>query len=60
VEFANCGQADAVGRYPVHFHMAAAVPPGTYLRACAVHDSHFRAVTIHGTQVRCCILRVLH
>lgn len=39
-----------VGRYPVHFHMAARVPAGTYLRSCAIHDSLFRAVTLHGTQ----------
>lgn len=50
VEYANCGQHDEVGRYPVHFHMAARVPAGTYLRSCAIHDSLFRAVTLHGTQ----------
>lgn len=49
VEFADCGQ-DAPGRYPVHFHMAGQVPPGTYIRAASVHDSRFRAVTLHGTQ----------
>jgi hypothetical protein len=30
--------------------MAAQVPAGTYLRACSVHDSHFRAYALHGTQ----------
>ena len=49
VEFDNCGQ-DAIGRYPGHFHLAGQVPPGTYVRAAAVHDSNFRAVTLHGTQ----------
>ena len=50
VEYTNCGQADSHGRYPVHFHMAARVPAGTYVRAAAVHDSNFRAYTLHGTQ----------
>jgi hypothetical protein len=50
VEFDGCGQADFIGRYPLHFHMAAAVAPGTYVRAASVHDSNFRAVTLHGTQ----------
>lgn len=52
VEWVNCGQAEPVhGRYPVHFHMAARVPAGSYVRSCAVHGSHFRAYTLHGTQV---------
>lgn len=50
VEFDNCGQTDSIGRYPVHFHMAARVPAGTYVRAASIHDSNFRAVTLHGTQ----------
>ena len=50
VEYDGCGQADAIGRYPVHFHMAGAVPTGTYVRATAAHHSNFRAFTLHGTQ----------
>jgi cell migration-inducing and hyaluronan-binding protein len=30
--------------------MAGQVPAGTYVRASSVHDSLFRAITLHGTQ----------
>nr|CCA22904.1 hypothetical protein DDB_G0287365 [Albugo laibachii Nc14] len=50
VEFRNFGQADKIGRYPIHFHVAGYAPNGTFLRYNAIHDSNFRAITVHGTQ----------
>ena len=44
------GQGDFQARYPFHWHLAGAVPAGTYLRASSIEDSLFRGVTIHGTQ----------
>ncbi|RYY35104.1 right-handed parallel beta-helix repeat-containing protein, partial [archaeon] len=41
---------DMIARYPIHWHMAGSVPAGTYVRACSMTNSIFRAVTIHGTQ----------
>jgi len=60
-EFAYLGQG-AIGRYPVHFHMARKTPqpkatstyptpsPLNYLKDCSIHDSMTRFVTIHATQ----------
>jgi hypothetical protein len=62
VEFAYLGQGGAIGRYPVHFHMARKTPqptatsgdptpaPLNYLKDCSIHDSMTRFVTIHATQ----------
>lgn len=50
VELQNVGQGDQIGRYPLHFHVAHRVPAGTFLRQNSIHYSHFRAITIHGTQ----------
>ncbi|EQC37087.1 hypothetical protein SDRG_05314 [Saprolegnia diclina VS20] len=50
VEISAFGQGDIVGRYPIHFHLCGAAPPGTLLRANSIRDSFMRAVTIHGTQ----------
>jgi hypothetical protein len=49
VELSNMGQANSVGRYPVHFHMCGQVPVGTYVRYNSIHHSNFRCVTIHGS-----------
>lgn len=48
VSVVNGGQNE-IGKYPFHFHMDGVMPDGTYLRDCAVVDSNFRCVTIHGT-----------
>jgi hypothetical protein len=48
VSVVNGGQNE-IGKYPFHFHMDGVMPSGTYLRDCAVVDSNFRCVTIHGT-----------
>lgn len=50
VEIRNFGQADKIGRYPIHFHVAGYVPDGTFIRYSAIHNSNFRAITVHGTQ----------
>ncbi|TMW60723.1 hypothetical protein Poli38472_000765 [Pythium oligandrum] len=50
VEFHNFGQGDQLGRYALHFHLAGRVPADTFLKYNAIHDSNFRAVTLHGTQ----------
>ncbi len=60
VEFYQLGQGGALGRYPVHFHMARSVPQpdltqtppflGTYLADSSIVDSMTRFVTVHATQ----------
>ena len=50
ISILNGGQGDFQARYPFHWHLAGAVPAGTYLRASSIEDSLFRGVTIHGTQ----------
>eukprot|EP01065_Artemidia_motanka_P032170 TRINITY_DN39209_c0_g1_i1.p1 TRINITY_DN39209_c0_g1~~TRINITY_DN39209_c0_g1_i1.p1 ORF type:complete len:997 (+),score=230.82 TRINITY_DN39209_c0_g1_i1:54-2993(+) len=48
VELRRMGQANLVGRYPVHWHVAG--PSwGSYVRNSSVHDSFQRCVTLHGT-----------
>ncbi len=64
VEVHRCGQAGALGRYPLHAHMQSYNLPngptepsdGTllgdvdvFVRNCAVHESVNRAIVIHGT-----------
>eukprot|EP00210_Caulerpa_lentillifera_P009344 g8908.t1 len=46
-EFTLCGQAFALGRYPVHFHLLHNVQD-SYVRGCSIHHTFNRAVTIHG------------
>ena len=46
-EFTHCGQPQILGRYCIHFHMAAEVPT-SFVRGNAVHESFARVVTIHG------------
>jgi len=60
VELYQLGQGGALGRYPVHFHMARSVPQpdltqtppflGTYLADSSIVDSMTRFVTVHATQ----------
>lgn len=65
VEFRRMGQAGAIGRYPIHWHMNSYNMPsgmnspsdGTFLgvkttdfvKRCSVHQSGQRAIVIHGT-----------
>jgi hypothetical protein len=58
VEYYELGQGGVIGRYPVHFHMARAVPQpvlsppydGTYIADSSIHDSMTRFITVHATQ----------
>lgn len=65
VEFRRVGQAGALGRYPVHWHMASYNMPdgigipsdgtlmglcnGQFMRNCSVHTSSQRMMVLHGT-----------
>ena len=65
VEFRRVGQAGAIGRYPLHWHMVSYNMPdgmtlpsdgtflglasGQYVKNCSIHQSSQRAITIHGT-----------
>ena len=42
------GQRGRMGRYPLHLHMMGAAN-GTSISDCAVRDSYFRCVVVHGT-----------
>lgn len=48
VEFAQMGQAQKMGRYPVHWHLAGDVS-GQYIKDSAIHDTYNRCITVHGT-----------
>ncbi|KAG1658049.1 hypothetical protein FOA52_004208 [Chlamydomonas sp. UWO 241] len=48
VEFQQMGQAFRLGKYALHWHMKGNVT-GQYINGCAIHRSHNRAVTVHGT-----------
>merc|ERR1711879_268439 len=43
------GQLNEMGRYPFHFHMMGDVNKKSFFRYNAVHNSYFRAFTIHAT-----------
>jgi cell migration-inducing and hyaluronan-binding protein len=47
-EIRQCGQPKIIARYCSHFHMAGEVP-NSFVRGLAVHHSHARVLTIHGT-----------
>lgn len=65
VEFRRVGQAGALGRYPIHWHMMSYNMPdgmglpsdgtflgeatGQYVKRCSIHESSQRAIVIHGT-----------
>lgn len=49
VEFKQLGQGGRKGHYPVHFHMARGVPPGTWLKDSSINESMTRWVAIHST-----------
>eukprot|EP00754_Rhynchopus_humris_P021028 Rhum_TRINITY_DN14723_c0_g2::Rhum_TRINITY_DN14723_c0_g2_i1::g.112480::m.112480 len=42
------GQRGRMGRYPLHLHLMGAAN-GTSISDCAVRDSYFRCVVVHGT-----------
>jgi hypothetical protein len=48
-EFRVMGQKQALGRYPIHWHMQLDHGQGQYLKNCSIHQSSNRAVTIHGS-----------
>lgn len=48
-EFRQMGQAFALGRYAIHWHMQGRLGYKQYIRGCAVHNSYNRATTVHGT-----------
>lgn len=48
VEFRDMGWHGALGRYPVHFHLAGDMT-GSYLENSSIHHAFNRAVTLHGT-----------
>lgn len=50
VEFHLMGQKSLLGRYPMHWHMAAGDGAGQYLKDSSIHQSFNRAVVIHGTE----------
>lgn len=49
VELVNMGQRGQLGHYPIHWHLAGAVP-GQYIRNSVVWRSNNRCVTVHGTR----------
>ncbi|MGH7058753.1 MAG: hypothetical protein ACREFH_00070 [Stellaceae bacterium] len=50
VELADLGQGGKLGHYPVHFHMARQVPPGTIIKDSVVNESNTRWYVVHATQ----------
>lgn len=46
-EVRHMGQAFRLGRYAIHFHLSGSMN-GSYVRQCAIHHSHNRALTAHG------------
>ena len=49
-EFTKLGQQGIVGRYPLHWHMAGDLTPGTsYVRSNSIHHTLQRCVTCHGS-----------
>ena len=50
VEFYQLGEGGRIGHYPVHFHMARQVPPGTYVKDSSIWDSMTRFIVVHATQ----------
>ncbi|MBM3898536.1 MAG: G8 domain-containing protein [Gemmatimonadetes bacterium] len=49
VELANMGQRGKLGHYPIHWHLAGAVPQ-QFIRNSAIWRSNNRCVTVHGTR----------
>ncbi len=49
VELANMGQRGKLGHYPIHWHLAGAVPQ-QFIRNSSIWRSNNRCVTVHGTR----------
>jgi len=49
IELFNMGQEGELGRYPFHWHMLGEKGKDQYIKNSSVHQSHNRAITIHGT-----------
>lgn len=47
-EFTRMGQAGVMGRYPIHFHLVKDAST-SWVRGNAIHNTHQRCLTIHGT-----------
>jgi len=47
-EIRKCGQPKIIARYCSHYHMVGEAP-NSFVRGIAVHHSHARVLTIHGT-----------
>jgi hypothetical protein len=57
-EFRHLGMEGQLGRYALHFHLAAETMRGSYVIGASIWDSANRWLTIHGTQyliVRDCV-----
>jgi cell migration-inducing and hyaluronan-binding protein len=48
IELVRMGQMGVMGRYPLHWHLAGAVP-GQFIRNSSIRNSYQRCVTLHGT-----------
>lgn len=51
-EVRYAGQAFRLGRYAIHFHLSGSMN-GSYVKNCAIHHSHNRALTAHGVHNLC-------
>lgn len=49
VEFYRMGMTNALGRYPIHFHLLDDSCTDCYVDASSFHHSFYRCVSIHGT-----------
>ena len=47
MEIHNCGQANELGRYPIHFHNSYD-QPNSYLRGLGIWQTYNRAMTLHA------------
>jgi len=57
-EFRHLGKENALGRYPIHFHLVRDTMRGSSVQGVSVWDSHNRWITIHGTDhllIRDCV-----
>ncbi len=48
-EFTRMGQANRLGRYPVHFHLMGNGCTSCYVRGSSVHDTLQRGIVLHDT-----------
>jgi hypothetical protein len=58
VELRHLGKDATLGRYSLHFHLAADTMRGSSVVGCSIWDSHNRWITVHGTNflvIRDCV-----